>query len=45
MASATDTPYPDNIVDVALGQAVLHHIDPEDLPLVIHRLRKSQPMP
>ncbi len=40
MASATDIPYPDNIVDVALVQAVLHHIDPEDLPLVIHRLRK-----
>ena len=27
-------------MDVALVQAVLHHIDPGDLPLVIRRLRK-----
>jgi len=40
MASATDIPYPDNSVDVALVQAVLHHIDPDDLPLVIRRLGK-----
>ena len=33
-------PFPDNSVDVALVQAVLHHIDPDDLPLVIRRLRK-----
>lgn len=40
MASPTDIPYPDNSVDVALVQAVLHHIDPDDLPLVIRRLGK-----
>ena len=40
MASPTDIPCPDNSVDVALVQAVLHHIDPDDLPLVIRRLRK-----
>jgi SAM-dependent methyltransferase len=40
MASATDIPYPDDSVDVAVVQAVLHHIDPDDLPLVIRRLRK-----
>ena len=32
MASPTDIPYPDNSVDVALVQAVLHHIDSDDLP-------------
>jgi SAM-dependent methyltransferase len=40
MASATDIPYPDNSVEVALVQAVLHHINPSDLPLVIQRLAK-----
>ena len=40
MASATDIPYPDNSTDVALVQAVLHHINPSDLPLVIQRLGK-----
>ncbi|MGH9538900.1 MAG: class I SAM-dependent methyltransferase [Terriglobales bacterium] len=40
MAAATDIPYPDNSVDVALVQAVLHHINPEDLPGVIRRLGK-----
>jgi len=40
MSSATDIAYPDNSVDVVLVQAVLHHIDPEDLPLVIRRLGK-----
>ena len=40
MASATDIPYPDNSVDVALVQAVLHHINPNDLPFVIRRLGK-----
>ena len=40
MASATDIPYADDSVDVAVVQAVLHHIDPDDLPLVIRRLRK-----
>jgi SAM-dependent methyltransferase len=38
MSSPTDVPYPDNSVDTALVQAVLHHIDPGDLPLVIRRL-------
>jgi SAM-dependent methyltransferase len=40
MSSATDTGYPDDSVDVALVLAVLHHVNPEDLPLVIQRLRK-----
>jgi SAM-dependent methyltransferase len=40
MASATDIAYPDDSVDVALVQAVLHHINPNDLPLVLQRLRK-----
>lgn len=40
MASATDIPYPDNSVDVALVQAVLHHVNPDDLPFVIRRLGK-----
>jgi SAM-dependent methyltransferase len=39
MASPTDIPYPDDSVDVALEQAVLHHINPGDLPLVLARLR------
>jgi SAM-dependent methyltransferase len=40
MASATDIPYPDDSVDVALVLAVLHHINPDDLPRVLERLRK-----
>ena len=40
MASPTDILYPDNSVDVALVQAVLHHIDSGDLPRVIRRLAK-----
>jgi len=40
MASPTDIPYADDSVDVALVQAVLHHIDPDDLPLVLRRLGK-----
>ena len=40
MASATDISYPDDSVDVALVLAVLHHIDPKDLPGVIERLGK-----
>jgi SAM-dependent methyltransferase len=39
MASATDIPYPDDSVDVAMVFAVLHHIDPENLSVVIRRLR------
>jgi SAM-dependent methyltransferase len=38
MSSATDVPYPDNSIDTVLVQAVLHHIDPDDLPIVIRRL-------
>ena len=38
MASPTDIAYPDDSVDVALVLAVLHHINPEDLPGVIQRL-------
>jgi len=40
MAAATDIPYPDNSADAALVQAVLHHINSDDLPLVIRRLAK-----
>jgi SAM-dependent methyltransferase len=40
MSSATDIGYPDDSVDVALVLAVLHHINPDDLPRVIQRLRK-----
>ncbi len=38
MSSPTDLPYADGSVDVALVQAVLHHIDPSDLPVVLQRL-------
>ena len=38
MASPTDIAYPDDSVDVALVLAVLHHINPDDLPGVIQRL-------
>ena len=40
MASPTDIAYPDDSVDVALVLAVLHHINPDDLPRVIQRLGK-----
>ena len=40
MASPADIPYADDSVDVVLLQAVLHHINPDDLPLVLGRLRK-----
>jgi SAM-dependent methyltransferase len=40
MASATDIPYTDDSMDVALVQAVLHHINPSDLSLVLRRLGK-----
>jgi SAM-dependent methyltransferase len=40
MTSATDISYPDDSVDVAVVLAVLHHINPDDLPRVIQRLRK-----
>jgi SAM-dependent methyltransferase len=38
MASPTDIAYADDSVDVALVLAVLHHINPDDLPRVIQRL-------
>ena len=38
MSSATDIRYADDSIDTALLKAVLHHIDPGDLPLVIQRL-------
>ena len=38
MTSPTDIPYPDDSIDTALVQAVLHHINPKDLPLVLQRL-------
>lgn len=40
MSSATDIGYPDDSMDVALVLAVLHHINSDDLPHVIRRLRK-----
>lgn len=40
MSSATGIGYPDDSVDVALVLAVLHHINADDLPHVIQRLRK-----
>jgi SAM-dependent methyltransferase len=40
MTSPTDISYPDDSVDVAVVLAVLHHINPDDLPRVIQRLRK-----
>lgn len=38
MASATDIPYPNDSADTALVQAVLHHIDLSQLPIVLQRL-------
>jgi len=38
MSSATDRGYPDGSIDTALVQAVLHHVDLDDLPEVIHLL-------
>ncbi len=40
MTSSTDISYPDDSLDVAVVLAVLHHINPDDLPRVIQRLRK-----
>ncbi|MGA9799277.1 MAG: class I SAM-dependent methyltransferase [Terriglobales bacterium] len=40
MKSPTDISFPDDSVDVAMVLAVLHHINPDDLPRVIQRLRK-----
>jgi SAM-dependent methyltransferase len=38
MAAPTELPYPAGSMDSALVQAVLHHVDPRDLPLVIQHL-------
>ena len=40
MTSPTDLAYPDNSIDIALVQAVLHHIDPLDLPGALARLAR-----
>ena len=40
MTSSSDIPFPDDSLDTALVQAVLHHVDPEVLPLVIQRLAR-----
>ena len=40
MASPADLAFPDDSIDTAVVQAVLHHIDEEDLSLVIQRLRR-----
>lgn len=40
MTSATDLGYPDGSIDTALVQAVLHHVDPDDLPEVIRLLMR-----
>jgi SAM-dependent methyltransferase len=38
MTSPSDIPYPEGSIDTALVQAVLHHVEPAVLPLVIRRL-------
>jgi SAM-dependent methyltransferase len=40
MTSPTDLAYPDDSIDTALVQAVLHHIDPPDLPGALGRLAR-----
>ncbi len=40
MASPADVRYPDDSIDTALVQAVLHHIDPGDLGPVLERLAR-----
>lgn len=40
MRSASDISYPDDSADVALIQAVLHHIDSDTLPTVLDKLRR-----
>ncbi len=43
LASPTEMPYPADSADTALVQAVLHHIDPPDLPRVIRSLARMAP--
>jgi SAM-dependent methyltransferase len=38
MTSPSEIPYPDESIDIALAQAVLHHVEPDILPLVLRRL-------
>ena len=40
MQSPSDISYPDDSADVALIQAVLHHIDADALPTVLNKLRR-----
>jgi SAM-dependent methyltransferase len=40
MSSPIDLAYPDDSIDTALVQAVLHHIDPPDLPGALGRLAR-----
>jgi SAM-dependent methyltransferase len=40
MTSPSEIPYPDESIDTALVQAVLHHVEPEVLPLVLRRLAR-----
>lgn len=40
MTSPNDLDYPDDSIDTALVQAVLHHIDPPDLPSALERLAR-----
>ncbi len=41
MTSAIDRPYPDQSMDTALVQVVLHHIHPDDLSIVLQGLAKT----
>ena len=38
MSSPSDIPYPEDSVDTALVQAVLHHVSTDELPAVVRRL-------
>jgi SAM-dependent methyltransferase len=40
LASPTGMPYPADCADTALVQAVLHHVDPRDLPAVVRGLSR-----
>lgn len=40
MASPTDIPYPDDSFDTTIIKAVLHHIDPVNLPVVLRELQR-----
>jgi hypothetical protein len=40
LSGSPDIPYPEDSIDTALLQAVLHNIEPHDLPVVIRRLAR-----